>query len=241
MKAFGFAALLATATTVSAHATWQEMWVGSTDMEGSCVRQVQNNNPVTNVDSNDIVCNVLANKSPPYGAEGVCEVEAGGDLTVEMHQQPGDRNCNNEAIGGQHYGPVMVYMCKVDDATVDDGTGCSWFKVAEDSFSGTTESWGTEILNANCGKKAFTVPADLAAGDYLVRSEAIALHTAQSSGGAQFYMSCFQVRVTGGGSANPTGVKFPGAYSASDPGILVNIHSQGFNSYEAPGPEVWTG
>ena len=33
---------------------------------------------------------------------------AGDSVTVEMHQQPGDRTCANEAIGGAHYGPVIV-------------------------------------------------------------------------------------------------------------------------------------
>lgn len=46
----------------------------------------------------------------------------------------------------------------------------------------------------------------------------------------RFYMTCFQINVTGGGSASPAGVSFPGAYSASDPGILINIYSQ-LNSY----------
>ena len=27
-----------------------------------------------------------------------------------MHQQPGDRSCLNEAIGGDHYGPVQVLV-----------------------------------------------------------------------------------------------------------------------------------
>lgn len=31
-------------------------------------------------------------------------------VTVEMHQQPGDRVCRNEAIGGNHFGPVTVCM-----------------------------------------------------------------------------------------------------------------------------------
>lgn len=73
-----------------------------------------------------------------------------------MHQQPGQRDCGTEALGGNHYGPVMVYMAKVDDATTADGASASFFKVAEDGFNGTTPSWGTEILNANCGKRAFT-------------------------------------------------------------------------------------
>lgn len=50
------------------------------------------------------------------------------------------------------------------------------------------------------------IPSDLAAGDYLLRAEAIALHAASSAGGAQFYMTCYQITVTGGGSSSPAGV-----------------------------------
>ncbi|KAF2497544.1 beta-1,4-endoglucanase [Lophium mytilinum] len=227
--------LLATASSITAHSTWQELWVGSTDEAGTCVRLPPNNNPVTDVTSNDLRCNV----GGTTGVSGVCEVAAGNTLTVEMHAQPGDRSCANPAIGGNHYGPVMVYMSAVADATTADGSS-SWFKVAQDSYAGTTESWGTEILNANCGKRTFTVPKTLASGNYLVRAEAIALHAASSSGGAQFYMSCYQINVTGGGSAKPTGVLFPGAYKASDPGILINIYQTPL-TYTAPGPAVWTG
>lgn len=39
----------------------------------------------------------------------------------------------------------------------------------------------------------------------------------------------------------PTGVSFPGAYSATDPGILINIY-QTITSYTIPGPTaVFTG
>lgn len=44
-----------------------------------------------------------------------------------MHQQNGDRSCRNEAIGGAHYGPVMVYMSNVDDSSKADGSS-GWFK-----------------------------------------------------------------------------------------------------------------
>jgi hypothetical protein len=49
-----------------------------------------------------------------------------------------------------------------------------------------------------------------AAGDYLVRVEQIGLHVASSKGGAQFYIACGQIEVTGSGSGSfsPT-VKFP--------------------------------
>lgn len=71
----------------------------------------------------------------------------------------------------------------------------------------------------------FTIPAATPDGDYLLRVEHIGLHVAQSSGAAQFYLSCAQITVTGGGSGTPGPlVAFPGAYSASDPGILININ-----------------
>ncbi len=65
------------------------------------------------------------------------------------------------------------------------------------------------------------LPEDLAPGDYLIRHEIIALHLAVSKGGAEFYPSCTQVRVSGDGSGKPQDtVTFPGAYSDSDPGIF---------------------
>jgi cellulase len=48
---------------------------------------------------------------------------AGGNMTIEMHSQIGDRSCTNQAIGGNHYGPVLVYMSKVTDTTTDPGSG----------------------------------------------------------------------------------------------------------------------
>jgi cellulase len=84
------------------------------------------------------------------------------------------------------------------------------------------------------------IPSDIASGDYLLRAEALALHTAGSSGGAQFYMTCYQLTISGSGTATPSGVLFPGAYKASDPGILVNIHAA-LSTYISPGPPVYAG
>jgi cellulase len=40
-------------------------------------------------------------------------------------------------------------------------------------------------MNTNCGKVFFKIPSDIAAGNYLVRAEVIALHGASTVGGAQ--------------------------------------------------------
>lgn len=105
---------------------------------------------------------------------------------------------------------------------------------------GNSDYWGTDVLNANCGKADFKIPSDIAPGNYLLRAEVIALHVARSLGGAQFYMSCFQLSVTGSGTASPAGVKLPGAYSATDPGILFDL-SGSYTSYTIPGPAVYGG
>lgn len=80
-----------------------------------------------------------------------------------------------------------------------------------------------------------------------MRIEIIALHSAYGQGGAQFYTSCAQLDVGGSGTLSPsTTVSFPGAYSATDPGIQTNIYGSSGQpdndgkAYEAPGPAVVT-
>ena len=134
----------------------------------------------------------------------------------------------------------------MSDASTADGSA-GWFKIFSDSWaknpsgsSGDDDYWGTKDINTCCGKLNVKIPSDVAPGDYLFRAEALALHTAGSSGGAQFYVTCYQLTITGGGAANPATVTLPGAYKASDPGILVNIHAP-MSSYVAPGPAVYAG
>ncbi|KAG8685660.1 hypothetical protein FRC08_012988 [Ceratobasidium sp. 394] len=228
-----FAAFLA-ASGVHAHATFQDFWVGSVDQAGKCVRKPASNSPVTSVTSNDLACNAGA-----ASTTGLCSVAAGSTVSVEMHQQPGDRSCSNEAIGGNHDGPTIIYMAKVDNAATAVGSSANWFKVAQTGLV-SKDYWGTDVMNAACGKVTFKIPSNIAAGQYLLRAEVIALHVAGSVGGAQFYMSCFQLQVTGGGSASPATVKLPGAYKATDPGILFNLYGS-YTTYTVPGPAVYSG
>lgn len=243
MKSSFVAALTALAAReIAGHSIFQQLWVDGTDYGSSCARVPGSNSPVTNVGSRDMVCN-----AGTRGVNGKCPVKAGGTVTVEMHAQPGDRSCGNEAIGGAHHGPVQVYLSKVSDATTADGTSTGWFKIFSNSWSkkssgrvGDDDNWGTRDLNACCGKMNVKIPSDIPSGDYLLRAEALALHTAGQAGGAQFYMTCYQISIEGGGNASPATVKFPGAYASGDAGIRVNIHAA-ISSYVAPGPPVYAG
>jgi hypothetical protein len=100
-----------------------------------------------------------------------------------------------------------------------------WFKVQEDGRQGTSNIWGATPLMKAGGAVTYTVPKCIASGYYLVRHEIVALHSAYSYPGAQFYPGCHQLKVTGGGSTVPGGlVSFPGAYKASDAGITVDAY-----------------
>lgn len=92
------------------------------------------------------------------------------------------------------------------------------------------------------------MPICVAPGDYLMRVELLALHSAPSLFGAQFYPGCAQIRVTGSGNNDGAGntVSFPGAYSQDDPGILISIYdsqgntNNGGKPYPIPGPRPIT-
>lgn len=230
-----FFTLVAIAGLSSAHTTMQYVWVNGQE-SSSCVRRISSNSPVQNVQSGDMACNV--NGANP--ASSVCTTAAGSQITFEWHHE----SRSTEAIAGSHKGPIMTYMAKTSSASGErNPSNLQWFKINEAGLSGGR--WAVDTLISNGGKWTVQIPGSIPAGDYLIRSEILALHSAYSNGGAQFYIGCAQIRITGGGSASPSTVRIPGAYSASDPGIMVNIYNgQGQpypSSYKIPGPAVFYG
>lgn len=158
-------------------------------------------------------------------------------------------------------GPISYYLAAVPNAATASTTGLAWFKVAHDGLS--NGKWAVDTMIANAGWHYFTMPTCVAPSDYLLRVELIALHGAQTqgippfpnpsylklgtlnlinwdTGGAQFYMECAHIRVTGSGAQTGSTVSFPGAYKANDPGVQVNIYDNNGQpyptSYPIPGP-----
>jgi hypothetical protein len=134
-----------------------------------------------------------------------------------------------------HAGPVNVYLAKAPGTAASfNPSGAVWFKIYGDSPTITSSSikWPSD------GQATITVPIPscIANGEYLIRFEQIGLHSAGSQGGAQLYLSCSQISVSGGsGTASPSLLSFPGAYSPTDPGLLINIYWPIPQSYTNPG------
>ncbi|RDL37012.1 uncharacterized protein BP5553_04445 [Venustampulla echinocandica] len=225
------ASILALVATVQAHYTFPSLITGSTTTpEWQYVRQwtnYQSNGPVTDVSSLDIRCNA-----------GGASKSAAGIQTVAAGSQAGF----TASPDIYHPGPLMAYMAKVPSGKTAanwDGSGNVWFKIFEQG-----PTFGSQLTWANNGytKAMFTIPSSVPAGDYLFRIEHIGLHSASAAGGAQFYISCGQITVTGGGSGTPGPlVAFPGAYKATDPGLMINIYYPVPTTYQMPGPAVWKG
>ncbi|KAG9083431.1 hypothetical protein FRC06_004534, partial [Ceratobasidium sp. 370] len=243
MKPQAIAASLALLSAPAvAHTIFQELYVNGVSaghLKG--IRYPSYNGPITDVTSNDVICNGGVNPLvTPYDTT-VINVPAGATITHEWHYGLNGRDTSDasDPIDISHLGPVMVYLAKVPDATQATVTGLKWFKIAEDGLDSTGQ-WGVNRLYNAAGKATAVIPKCIPSGNYLLRAEIIALHGASSYPGAQLYMECAQINVTGGGSASPATVSFPGAYSGTDPGILVNIYYPPLTNYTIPGPRPFT-
>ncbi|ORX97689.1 glycoside hydrolase [Clohesyomyces aquaticus] len=231
MKISTSLAVAAAVSSASAHTIFVSLNGGAV---GDGVRVPSYDGPIQDVTSNSIACNGSPNPTTPTSK--VITVQAGS--TAKLTWRHTLTSGASDIIDASHKGPVMAYMKKVSDATKDSGVGGGWFKIAQDSFDGT--KWGVDRLISNAGVQTITIPQCIAPGQYLLRGELIALHAASSAGGAQFYMECAQINVTGGSaSKTPATVSLPGAYKSSDPGITYNLYN-GQKTYTAPGPSVFT-
>ncbi|KAF7952584.1 uncharacterized protein EAE97_002081 [Botrytis byssoidea] len=140
-----------------------------------------------------------------------------------------------------HHGPVITYLanCNGDCATVDKTT-LEFFKIDEAGLIDDTTvpgTWASDNMIANNNTWTTTIPADLAPGNYVARHEIIALHSAGSQDGAQNYPQCINLEVSGSGTLAPKGTLGEALYTATDPGILVNIYSS--LTYTIPGPAMY--
>ncbi|KAK7681568.1 hypothetical protein QCA50_015301 [Cerrena zonata] len=238
MKGFAvLSALAILASSASARTVFSELVVNGVDLgHGVAIRVPSSNVPVTDITSNDLICNT--GFIQPVSTD-VAQVPAGAQVTAQFHRTSAGYlgPDPSDPLDPTNKGPVLAYLARVPDATQSDVTGLSWFKIWQDGLDPNTHQWGSDHLFNNKGNATFTIPSCLQAGQYLLRVEDISLLNANSYPGAQFFMSCAQIEVTGGGQAQPAGTPFPGAYRSTDPGIVTNIFLD--STYTPPGPAVF--
>jgi len=219
------------ASAAQAHYTFPGLiYNGKVSADWEYVRKTtnyQSHGPLTDVTSSQMGCYQLA-----PGSEGAktMAVNAGDSVGFRVDPQI------------QHPGPLSFYLAKAPSSVTDwDPSGAVWFKISADQPKITSQNliWPTDPNNDNKGSATVnvTLPKCIAPGEYLLRVEHVGLHSAQQAGGAQFYIGCAQIKVSGSGSyVPPAKVSLPGAIKANDPGVEINIWYPVPTSYTNPGP-----
>ncbi|KAJ8454291.1 hypothetical protein ONZ45_g8731 [Pleurotus djamor] len=179
------------------------------------IRKVQSDGPVP-ANQIDIACGT----GGQAGTKLVADVDAGSDVQFQWGYWPGD-----------HLGPVSTYMASCNsDCSQFDVSGARWFKI--DAAGYDNGQWASAKLMADGMSWTSKIPAQLAPGQYLMRHEIIALH---SAGSPQYYPACAQVNVRGSGQGTPSDsdlVSLPGLYNGV---TFPNIYTD-FGSFTVPGP-----
>ncbi|KDN41295.1 hypothetical protein RSAG8_07564, partial [Rhizoctonia solani AG-8 WAC10335] len=231
------AVLIAGATSVRAHGYPQTVNIGGQTYQAwhpftdpyaqpnptTVVRKVPDDSPLT-YNSPDLRCN----KGGSVGNGVTATVAAGQSVTWAMNTWPAD-----------HKGPMQVYMANCGDSCDNfDGAGNVWFKVSSEGLLDPASFyWGSDKLVSQGNSWTQVIPSNIKAGKYLMRFELIALH---SAGSPQFYPSCTQLDVTGGGDGAPTQSELfsiPGVYQQGDSGLFGSIWEQP-QSWPQVGPNV---
>ncbi|KAF5378589.1 hypothetical protein D9615_007104 [Tricholomella constricta] len=213
--------LVILAQSATAHYIFYNLVAGNTTSTAA-VRTPLDNFPLENVTSNEIRCNV-----DPSPASETITIAAGSTIGFQVESES-----NNRIF---HEGPAAIYLGKAPGTAASwDGSGAHWFKI--DEWGATFDPFN--FIDMGATYLTTTIPPNTPAGEYLVRIEQIGLHLPQAP---QWYISCAQINITGGGSGNPSKVSIPGYVSPTDPGLTLNIYDPVPTAYMVPGPPVWRG
>ncbi|KAK1751319.1 lytic polysaccharide monooxygenase [Echria macrotheca] len=184
-----------------------------------------------NVNTPDIICSINATNAK------ISTQPIAAGSTVDLHWT---------AWPDSHHGPILSYLAPCNgDCTQTDKTTLKWFKIEQAGQislgvgGGKAGYWAADKLRDNNGAWTVAIPSSIKPGNYVLRNEIIALHSAYDVGAAQFYPQCVNVQITGGGAESPPGVVGTELYTPTDAGVHYNIYNDEAKPvYQFPGPPL---
>ncbi|KAE9392050.1 glycoside hydrolase, partial [Gymnopus androsaceus JB14] len=109
-------------------------------------------------------------------------------------------------------GPMFLYMAKcTSDCSSQTASNTEFMKIEQRGFDGSI--WAHAVLDTGA-PATFTIPSDIASGNYILRHEIMNLASVDEN-----YPSCSWLTITGGSNSYSSAqtVTFAGGYSTSDP------------------------
>ncbi|OJJ64697.1 hypothetical protein ASPSYDRAFT_124602, partial [Aspergillus sydowii CBS 593.65] len=233
------------APLVAGHTLMTTLYVdGENQGDGVCIRQNRNPEeatfPISPLANDAMAC---AGYDGEIANKRTCPISQNSTLTFKFREWPD--GSQGGSIDEGHKGPCAVYMKPVADATASNNAaaGDGWFKIYENTYDEGAGGWCTEKLIANNGFLSVDVPHGLQGGDYLVRTELLALHAAQDDPpDPQFYVGCAQVFLEGSeNGAVPEGITIDkDTYDLGIKGLTYNLYSEQLElPYPSFGPAVY--
>ncbi|WVQ72147.1 hypothetical protein IAR50_001692 [Cryptococcus sp. DSM 104548] len=162
----------------------------------------------------DYTSDIITTGGTETSSDFVANATTGDTVTVTWNTWP-----------TSHKGSVTRWMahCPDDLCAGTADADMTWFKISQSSYDEATDSWPTDYIAANLNW-TFTLPTNLAGGQYLLRHELLAMHI---TGAPQIYPVAIKMQLTSSGSVtpSPTGT-FPNMYTSSDDmAMSQNIYS----------------
>jgi cellulase len=151
---------------------------------------------------------------------------------------------------------VINYIAACNDSCVGvDSTKLRFVKISEKGWIDSSMAegyWAADELRQDDSSWNITIPKSLKSGEYVLRTEVVALHQAHlavgngtnSPVGAEFYPQCISLKVAGNGTrAVEGGVDARKLYRGDEKGIAYrSLHERReHGDYVIPGPRVWDG
>lgn len=190
---------------------------------------------------------------------GFVEPNAAGSANIICHRDAVPAKSHVELAAGDtiflqwdtwpesHQGPVVDYLANCNGPCENvNKNDLEFFKIGNAGLMEPSNAqsyngyWAADQLIDSGFAWSVKIPSNVAPGNYVLRHEIIALHSGSQPNGAQFYPQCFNLKITGSGTAKPAGVRGTSLYRANDPGVLFNIFTA-VQNYPIPGPTLAAG
>ncbi|KAK1224835.1 hypothetical protein PQX77_012250 [Marasmius sp. AFHP31] len=200
-------------------------------------------------------------------APGVAKAKPGDEVRWEWEgATPELSNAGFKAGSWVHaMGPTLTYIASCNgDCKNTNAADLDWVKIQYSGLNGgsitdqlrnamssksepykTDGVWAMAQLVEDGSTYTHNIPQGLKNGQYMLRSEIIAVHNPLRDGdntsGPQSYVSCAQIEVVNGGDVSlPAGTK-AGSLYATDGDLAKYSVFTSPTSFNEPGPQLWTG
>ncbi|KAL0066782.1 hypothetical protein AAF712_006177 [Marasmius tenuissimus] len=201
------------------------------------------------------------------GAPGVAKAKPGDEVRWEWEgATPELSNAGFKAGSWVHaMGPTLTYIASCNgDCRNANAADLDWVKIQYSGLNGgsitdqlrnamnsksepyrTEGVWAMAQLVEDGSSYTHKIPEGIPNGQYIVRSEMIAVHNPLRDGdntsGPQSYVSCAQIEIENGGDTSlPAGTK-AGSLYATDGDLAKYSVFTSPKSFKEPGPQLWTG